>query len=107
MAMDVVNEETVLGNFDNFTMVQKALEMYAKSVELEPDNTYYIFVYGIALNSDGYSIEAIKILERGYQINPFNSNILHALSSISRDAGDDDKFHKYYGELVELKKQVN
>lgn len=87
--------------------VIKALEMIARSNELEPSNTYYIYVYGIALNSGGDSQHAIEILEKGYQINPLDYNILQALSSICRDIGNENQFQYYYAKMLKLQGQSN
>jgi tetratricopeptide (TPR) repeat protein len=80
----------------------KALELFARSLELEPENTYYIYIYGVALNSVGKREEAIKVLKKGYAINPFDINITYTLAAIYRESGDNENFQKFYDQVLWL-----
>ena len=85
----------------------KALEMFAKSLDLEPENTYYIYIYGVALNSLGKKEEAIEVLEKGYAINPFDYNITYTLAAIFREMGNEENFQKYYNQVLWLQQEAN
>jgi Flp pilus assembly protein TadD len=81
---------------------EEALELFSRSVELEPQNTYYIYIYGVALNSVGKKKEAIEVLQRGFEINPFDYNIAYTLAAIYHEIGDEDNFQKYYKQVERL-----
>lgn len=86
---------------------RKSLEMIKKAFELEPQNTYYCYVYGIALNSSGRTNEALEILKAGYEINKNDYSIIIALGSIYRDLGDMENFHFYSNKYQELQQIGN
>ena len=86
---------------------EKALELFARSVELQPENIYYIYIYGIALNSMGESKEAIEVLKKGYAINPFDYNISYTLAAIFRELGDEENFQKYYDQVLWIQQGMN
>jgi len=55
---------------------------------LAPDNARYGYVYAIALNSAGRRGEALTVLRSALQRHPEDLEILGALVSINREAGD-------------------
>lgn len=85
----------------------EALVMFERSVQLAPENTYYIYVYGVALNSMGKSEEAVKVLEKGYEINPFDFNIAYSLAAIYNEMGDESNFQKFYNQVLFLQQDMN
>jgi tetratricopeptide (TPR) repeat protein len=65
-----------------------ALHELAKAAKLAPDNARYAYVYGIALHSNGKQREALAILKAADARHPYNLDILSALISIQREAGN-------------------
>jgi predicted CXXCH cytochrome family protein len=66
----------------------EALAEFRKAVELEPGNARYSYVYAVALHSGGRGGEAMKILKDALTRHPADREILLALVSFSRMAGD-------------------
>jgi tetratricopeptide (TPR) repeat protein len=64
----------------------QALAEFRKSSELEPRNARYQYVYAVALHSAGQA--AMAVLKEGLKDHPRNREILLALVSFSRTAGD-------------------
>jgi tetratricopeptide (TPR) repeat protein len=65
-----------------------ALAEFRQASELEPDRARYLYVYAVALNSAGRGAEAIAMLKNGLARHPADRDILLALATFSRDAGD-------------------
>jgi predicted CXXCH cytochrome family protein len=65
-----------------------ALAEFRRATELEPDRARYAYVYAIALHSGGRSGEAIAVLKETLKNHPGDREILQALVSFSRTAGD-------------------
>jgi len=55
---------------------------------LAPDNARYAYVYAIGLNSSGKQREALVVLKAANVHQPYNLDILSALISMQREAGD-------------------
>jgi predicted CXXCH cytochrome family protein len=66
----------------------QALSELRRASELEPDRARYLYVYAIALHSASRSDEAMTILRDGLAKHSEDRDILLALMSFSRDAGD-------------------
>ena len=66
----------------------EALNELAEAAKLAPDNARYAYVYGIGLNSAGKQREALAALKAADAHHPYNLDILRALISIQREAGD-------------------
>jgi predicted CXXCH cytochrome family protein len=77
-----------------------ALPALQKALILAPDNPRYAYVYAIALNSAGQTRDALEILKRASHQHPADFDILTALATISRDAGDRQAAIGYAEELV-------
>ncbi len=58
------------------------------AASLAKDNARYAYVYAVALNSVGESVEAIKQLQAAHELFPGDADILSALVSFHRDAGN-------------------
>jgi predicted CXXCH cytochrome family protein len=65
-----------------------ALAELRRASELEPAEPRYQYVYAVALHSAGHPKEAIALLSQAAQSHPANSEILAALISFNRFAGD-------------------
>ncbi len=59
-----------------------------KATELEPDHPRYAYVYAVALHSGGRRGEAITVLKEALKSHPSDLEVLQALVSFSRMAGD-------------------
>ena len=57
------------------------------AVEAAPENAWFAFVYGIALNSAGRSAEAAELLRASLDRTPWDRDLLMGLSTIHRDRG--------------------
>ena len=65
-----------------------ALQELAVAARLAPDNARYAYVHGIGLNSVGKQREALAVLKAADASHPYNIDILSALISMQREAGD-------------------
>jgi Flp pilus assembly protein TadD len=66
----------------------EALPLLRQAAELAPDNVRYGYVYAIALNSTGAPEQGRALLERIHQQHPADPEILVALVTSARTAGD-------------------
>jgi Tfp pilus assembly protein PilF len=71
-----------------------ALERLARAADLAPASMRFQYVYAIALRSQKDS-EAISLLESMHEKAPANFDVLFALATIHRDAGDLDRAVAY------------
>jgi predicted CXXCH cytochrome family protein len=65
-----------------------ALGALRRATELEPDRGRYAYVYAVALNSKGRTDEAVTVLKERLVAHPDDRDVLLALVTFSRDAGD-------------------
>ena len=65
-----------------------ALSEFQRAAELEPDSPRYVYVYAVALNSDGQGDKAIAVLTDGLARHPGDRDILSALIAFNRTNGD-------------------
>jgi predicted CXXCH cytochrome family protein len=65
-----------------------ALVELGRAAELDRNNARYAYVYGVALHSAGRLQEAIAQLKESQARHPDNRNIVMAIVSFSREAGD-------------------
>jgi predicted CXXCH cytochrome family protein len=65
-----------------------ALQELAEATELAPNNARYAYVYAIGLNSVAKQRKALAVLEAANARHPYNLDILSALISMQREAGD-------------------
>ena len=73
------------------------------AASLMPENSRYIYVYAVALNSTGKPDEAIEQLQVAHDRFPDNVEILQALVSFNRDAGNEFAAERYIKKLEQLK----
>jgi Flp pilus assembly protein TadD len=67
---------------------EAALAEIRRAAELEPDRARYAYVYAVALHSAGRGDDAIGALKEALVRHPDDRDILLALATFSRDAGD-------------------
>jgi predicted CXXCH cytochrome family protein len=67
---------------------EPALAEFGKAAELEPADARFAYIYAVALNSGGRRDGAITVLQRALERHPRNREILLALVSFTRTAGD-------------------
>ncbi|OQZ00892.1 MAG: hypothetical protein B6D35_04720 [Candidatus Brocadia sp. UTAMX2] len=74
---------------------KSALRHLRKAALLAPENVQYSYVYGIALNSLEMSAQAISVLKRALNRNPYDRDLLVSLAAIHRDRGEFEKALRY------------
>ena len=79
--------------------MSQALEMLQAAAHGESASPRYVYVYGIALNSEGNPRQAIKELEKGLEQFPGDRQILSALASIHHEQGNEALAKKYQEQL--------
>jgi Flp pilus assembly protein TadD len=67
---------------------ERALEELRRATELDLNQPRYTYVYAVALYSSGRHEEAKAVLKEGLRSHPSDREILQALVSFSREAGD-------------------
>jgi len=80
----------------------KALEQLSRAVDLAPDDVRYSYVYAIALQSAGEVDKALSVLETSYGLHPGNPDVLFALVTVNRDAGNKQAALRYVAALRKL-----
>jgi hypothetical protein len=61
-----------------------ALPSLRKATELAPENTRFLYVYAVALQSVGKNKDALKIVLKGLKTVPFDPGLLELRSELSR-----------------------
>jgi len=79
-----------------------ALEQLSQAAKLARDNVRYNYVYAIALQSAGKLGQAIDVLEENYGLHPGNADLVYALVTMNRDAGNKDAALRYAAVLKKL-----
>jgi len=80
----------------------EAVPLLRQAAELAPDNIRYGYVYAIALNSTGAPEQARGLLERIHRQHPADPDVLVALVTIARSAGDFSTSLMHARELAQL-----
>ena len=68
--------------------LDEALVEFRRAAELDRNNAQYAYIYGVALHSAGRQQEAIAYLKDSLAAHPENRDIIMAIVSFSREAGD-------------------
>ncbi len=89
-ALDKLPEDADLWFQAGLTQVRQrlfgeALTSLAKAALLAPEKPHYSYVYGIALNSQQRTDEALEVLHQAHLRHPDNHELLHALIAVNRD----------------------
>ncbi|EXI79749.1 MAG: cellulose synthase subunit BcsC [Candidatus Accumulibacter appositus] len=79
-----------------------ALQEFAEAARLAPDNARYVYVQAIAVHSAGQRSEALALLRSANQRHPNDLEILSALISMSREAGDQKAALRYAKKAAEI-----
>ena len=79
-----------------------ALQELALAAKLAQDNARYAYVYAIGLNSAGKQREAMGVLKAANARQPYNLDILSALISMQREAGDNKAALVYARKAAEV-----
>jgi tetratricopeptide (TPR) repeat protein len=82
LAMAHASDKSVLGDFSDSTIELRA------AADLASDGARYAYVYGVALHSAGRQQDAIAYLKERQNAHPGDRDILMAIASFSREAGD-------------------
>ncbi len=78
------------------------MRSFGSATELEPDRARYLYVYAVALHSAGRVEEAMTVLKAGLARHPADRDILLALVTFSRAAGDADTALDYAERLARI-----
>jgi len=79
--------------------LELALQSLRKSIELEPANTRFNYIYAVALDAQGKTNESITILERAHKQRPVDPDVLYALVNYHQKTGQSVKA-KHYAKLL-------
>ena len=82
---------------------EQAVAELEAAARLVPENVRYIYVYAVALNSTGKPDEAIEQLQIAHDRFPQNVEVLQALVSFHRDAGNAFTAEQYIKKLENLR----
>ncbi len=82
---------------------EPALLALGRAAELAPENARYVYLYGLALHSSGYTVRALAVLERAHASHPNDADLLLALATIHRDSGDLPTALRHARTLAELR----
>ena len=78
----------------------QAIESFRRACELAPDNTRFGYVYAVSLHSAGRPADAMEELERTHAVSPVDRDVLAALVTFHREAGNLDAAIGFAEELV-------
>ena len=81
---------------------EEALASLEKAVELAPDQARFAYVYGVALHDLGQMADSLDVLEQAHDRSPTDREILVALVSFHREAGDSPSAAAYGQKLLML-----
>lgn len=79
--------------------LDEALEALHQAAVLAPENSRYVYIYAVALNSTGDQVQAIAALQEAHLTHPNNVDILSALVTFNRDLDHQDAARHYAEKL--------
>jgi Flp pilus assembly protein TadD len=82
--------------------LDEALVELRSAAELAPHNARYAYIYGVAMHSAGHRQEAIAYLKDSLTGHPENRDIIMAIVSFSREAGDTATALQYAEQAIKL-----
>jgi predicted CXXCH cytochrome family protein len=82
--------------------LDEALEELHRAAELDRHNARYAYIYGVALHSAGRQREAITYLKDSLAGHPENRDIIMAIVSFSREAGDAATALQYAEQAIKI-----
>lgn len=80
----------------------EALAALGEAARLDPDSARYAYVYGIALHDAGQRPEAIRALASALRRYPYDRDVLAAIATYEREAGNPAKAIEYGRRLLEV-----
>jgi Flp pilus assembly protein TadD len=80
----------------------EALVELRNATLLEPDETRFAYVYGVALLSATQDVEAFEVLEQALVKRPGDRDLLFALATAYRDRGDFERARNHARRLAEI-----
>ncbi len=86
---------------------QEALTYMGKAVSLAPQNSYYSYVYAVALNDFGQTDKALFVLNQAIQYSQYDENLNLMLLNIYRAEGNWKEALKYAENLARLYPENN
>lgn len=99
--------EKVLGNHE------KALELYSKALEIDPNNAAALYESALILNGAGNETQALSLLEKAVELQPENywfqyvyANLLESRNKIPEAINEFSKLAKKHPEKLELKYEL-
>jgi Flp pilus assembly protein TadD len=81
---------------------QRALDLLAAAVRIDPSNARYSYVYAVALSDEGKAGPAIATLERNLKLHPYDRDSLTALIGFCGQAGNYRDAYSFAKRLDEL-----
>jgi Tfp pilus assembly protein PilF len=82
--------------------LDEALVELRRAADLEQSISRYAYAYGVALHSAGHGPEAIAYLKESLKGHPEDRDIIMAIISFSREAGDTDTALQYAGQASRI-----
>ncbi|MBE9564025.1 MAG: tetratricopeptide repeat protein [Proteobacteria bacterium] len=82
----------------------EAIRYLQQAAGFDSSNAHYAYVYGVALNSTGKKSLAIEVMQDAYDRFPKDKDILNAIISFHRDAGNKFAAQTYMKKLKNLNK---
>jgi tetratricopeptide (TPR) repeat protein len=79
-----------------------ALIELRRAAELDSHNARYAYIYGVALGSAGRQLDAIAYLRSSLTAHPENRDIIMAIVSFSREAGDTTTALQYAEQAIKI-----
>ena len=83
--------------------IEKSIRYLKRAAGFDTSNARYVYVYAVALNSAGQGDLAIDVLQDANNRFPRDTDILDALISFHRDAGNDFAARTYMNKLEKLR----
>jgi Flp pilus assembly protein TadD len=80
----------------------EAIASLQRAAELAPDRARYAYVFAVALDGAGERAQGLEVLRQAHARHPGDRDVLTALATISRDAGDRRAAAGYARALVAL-----
>jgi predicted CXXCH cytochrome family protein len=80
----------------------EALGELRSAAELDPHNARYGYIYGVAMHSAGHGQEAIRYLKDSLTRHPESRDMIMAIISFSREAGDNATALQYAEQVAKL-----
>jgi Flp pilus assembly protein TadD len=80
----------------------EALAEFRSAAELDPHNARYAYIYGVAMDSAGHRSEAIAYLKESLTRHLENRDMIVAIISFSREAGDTATALQYAEQMAKL-----